>query len=176
MLFRSDFLSNKISSDSSVVVITAGTPTVMGFTEDLRLKAGKQFVDVGIAEEQAVALASGIATRGAKPVFGVYSTFIQRSYDQLSQDLCINNSPATILVFWGSLTAMNDFTHLCFFDIPLISNIPNMIYLALSINAEYLSMLEWSINQSSHPVECRVLCVPCVLHTTEVAISLHFLY
>ena len=166
-----DFLSNKISSDSSVVVITAGTPTVMGFTEDLRLKAGKQFVDVGIAEEQAVALASGIATRGAKPVFGVYSTFIQRSYDQLSQDLCINNSPATILVFWGSLTAMNDVTHLCFFDIPLISNIPNMIYLAPTNNEEYLSMLEWSINQTSHPVSIRVPVGPVVHSTTEVETS-----
>lgn len=94
-----------------------------------------------------LALASGIAANGGKPVYGVYSTFIQRSYDQLSQDLCINNNPAVLLVFWGTLSGMNDVTHLCFFDIPLISNIPNMVYLAPTCKEEYLAMLEWSIRQ-----------------------------
>ena len=150
------YLLQKMKEDKRVVGITAGTPTVMGFTEDLRLQAGKQFVDVGIAEEHAVAMASGIAAAGGKPVFGVYSTFIQRAYDQLSQDLCINNNPATILVFWGSLTAMNDVTHLCFFDIPVISNIPNMVYLAPTNQEEYLAMLDWSIGQNEHPVAIRV--------------------
>ena len=112
--------------------------------------------DVGIAEEHAVALASGIAANGGKPVYGVYSTFIQRSYDQLSQDLCINNNPAVLLVFWGTLSGMNDVTHLCFFDIPLISNIPNMVYLAPTCKEEYLAMLEWGIRQNEHPVAIRV--------------------
>ncbi|MDD3037806.1 1-deoxy-D-xylulose-5-phosphate synthase [Bacteroides sp.] len=150
------YLLNKIKEDSRVVAITSGTPTVMGFTPDRRLEAGKQFVDVGIAEEHAVALASGIAANGGKPVYGVYSTFIQRSYDQLSQDLCINNNPAVLLVFWGTLSGMNDVTHLCFFDIPLISNIPNIVYLAPTCKEEYLSMLEWSIRQNEHPVAIRV--------------------
>jgi len=103
-----------------------------------------------------VALASGIAANGGKPVYGVYSTFIQRSYDQLSQDLCINNNPAVLLVFWGTLSGMNDVTHLCFFDIPLISNIPNMVYLAPTCKEEYLAMLEWGIHQNEHPVAIRV--------------------
>ena len=142
--------------DSRVVTITSGTPAVLGFTPDRRKEAGKQFVDVGIAEEHAVALASGIAANGGKPVYGVYSTFIQRSYDQLSQDLCINNNPAVLLVFWGTLSGMNDVTHLCFFDIPLISNIPNMVYLAPTCKEEYLAMLEWSIRQNEYPVAIRV--------------------
>ncbi len=151
-----EYLLKKMKEDSRIVGITSGTPTVMGFTPERRAEAGKQFVDVGIAEEHAVALASGIAATGGKPVYGVYSTFIQRSYDQLSQDLCINNNPAVLLVFWGSLSAMNDVTHLCFFDIPVISNIPNMVYLAPTCKEEYMTMLEWSIRQNEHPVAIRV--------------------
>ena len=150
------YLLKKMKEDKRVVTITSGTPAVLGFTPARRQEAGKQFVDVGIAEEHAVALASGIAANGGKPVYGVYSTFIQRSYDQLSQDLCINNNPAVLLVFWGTLSGMNDVTHLCFFDIPLISNIPNMVYLAPTCKEEYLAMLEWSIRQNEHPVAIRV--------------------
>ena len=128
----------------------------MGFTPERRREAGAQFVDVGIAEEHAVALASGIARGGGKPVYGVYSTFIQRAYDQLSQDLCINGNPAVLLVFWGSLTAMNDVTHLCFFDIPLLGNIPNLVYLAPTCREEYFAMLDWSMRQTEHPVAIRV--------------------
>lgn len=151
-----EHLLSLMKTDRTVVGITAGTPAVFGFTKDRRERAGKQFIDMGIAEEQAVAMASALAKGGAKPVFGVYSTFIQRAYDQLSQDLCINNNPATILVFWGSLGAMNDVTHLCLFDIPLISNIPNMVYLAPTCREEYLAMLDWSIQQTEHPVAIRV--------------------
>ena len=151
-----EYLLHEMQKDRTLVGITAGTPTVFGFTAERRKRAGKQFVDVGIAEEHAVALASGIAANGGKPVYGVYSTFIQRSYDQLSQDLCINNNPAVLLVFWGTLSGMNDVTHLCFFDIPLISNIPNMVYLAPTCKEEYLAMLEWGIRQNEHPVAIRV--------------------
>lgn len=151
-----EHLLEMMRHDRTVVGITAGTPTVFGFTKERRELAGRQFIDMGIAEEQAVAMASALAKGGAKPVFGVYSTFIQRAYDQLSQDLCINNNPATILVFWGSLGAMNDVTHLCLFDISLISNIPNMVYLAPTCREEYLAMLDWSVNQQRHPVAIRV--------------------
>ena len=149
-------LLEKMKEDKGLVGITAATPAVMGFTKERREAAGKQFVDVGIAEEQAVAMASGIAKAGARPVFGVFSTFIQRAYDQLSQDLCINNNPATILVFCGSLSSMNDVTHLCFFDIPLLCNIPNLVYLAPATAEEYFAMMDWSIRQDAHPVAIRV--------------------
>lgn len=151
-----EYLLSEMKKYPEIVGITAGTPTVFGFTPERRKKAGKQFVDVGIAEEHAVDLASGIATNGGKPVFGVFSTFIQRAYDQLSQDLAINNSPAVILVFFGSLTSMNDVTHLCFFDIPLICNIPNIVYLAPTSKEEYFAMLNWSMRQHEHPVAIRV--------------------
>lgn len=151
-----EFLLEEMKKDHSIVAITSGTPSVMGFNPDRRMQAGKQFVDVGIAEEHAVALASGIAAGGGKPVYGVYSSFIQRSYDQLSQDLCINNNPATIVVFMGTIAGMNDETHLGFFDIPLICNIPNMVYLAPTCKEEYFAMLKWSIHQHEHPVAIRV--------------------
>ena len=151
-----DYLLQEMKKDPTVVGITAGTPTVFGFTPERRKEAGRQFIDMGIAEEQAVAMASAIAAGGGKPVFGVYSTFIQRAYDQLSQDLCINNNPALILVFWGSLSSMNDVTHLCLFDIPVIGNIPNMVYLAPTCREEYMAMLEWGIRQTEHPVAIRV--------------------
>ena len=149
-------LLDKMKKDKSVVAITSATPTVMGFTADKRHEAGSQFVDVGIAEETAVALASGIAAGGGKPVYGVYSSFIQRTYDQLSQDLCINNNPATIIVYAASVYGMNDVTHLGIYDIPMISNIPNLVYLAPTTKEEYLAMLEWSIEQNEHPVAIRV--------------------
>ena len=151
-----DILLKKMKEDKTVVGITSATPTVFGFTEDKRKEAGSQFVDVGIAEETAVALASGIAKNGGKPVYGVYSTFIQCTYDQLSQDLCINNSPATILVYWASVYGMNDVTHLGIYDIPMMSNIPNLVYLAPTTKEEYLAMLDWSIEQNDHPVAIRV--------------------
>ena len=150
------YLLKKMKEDPSVVAITSGTPTVLGFTEDKRKEAGKQFVDVGIAEETAVALASGIAANGGKPVYGVYSTFVQRTYDQLAQDLCINNSPATIVTFWGSVYGMNDVTHLGLYDIPMMANIPNLVYLAPTTKEEYLAMLDWSIEQNEHPVAIRL--------------------
>ena len=151
-----DYLMDKIKADPKVAVITSATPTVMGFTEDKRKEAGKQFIDVGIAEEHAVAMASAMAKNGAKPVYGTYSTFIQRTYDQLSQDLCINNNAATILIYAASVYGMNDVTHLGIYDIPMISNIPNMVYLAPTTKEEYLAMLEWSIEQNEHPVAIRV--------------------
>lgn len=151
-----DILLKKMKEDKTIVGITSATPTVFGFTEDKRKEAGSQFVDVGIAEETAVALASGIAKNGGKPIYGVYSTFIQRTYDQFSQDLCINNSAATILVYWASVYGMNDVTHLGIYDIPMMSNIPNLVYLAPTTKEEYLAMLDWSIEQNDHPVAIRV--------------------
>ena len=150
------FLLERMAKDPMLVAITSGTPAVMGFTPERRKQAGRQFVDVGIAEEHAVALASGIAANGGRPVYGVYSTFIQRCYDQLSQDLCINGNPAVIPVFMGTIAGMNDVTHLGFFDIPLISNIPNMVYLAPTCKEEYFAMLGWAIRQCEYPVAVRV--------------------
>ena len=149
-------LLQRMKDDKTVCAITAGTPGIWGWTPARRQEAGKQFVDVGIAEEHAVALASGMAKAGGKPVFGVCSSFLQRAYDQVSQDLCINDNPATLLVLWGSLTSMTDVTHLCHFDIPLLSGIPNLVFLAPTNREEYLAMLDWSLAYDRHPVAIRV--------------------
>ena len=151
-----NYLMKKMKEDPAVVAITSGTPTVLGFTEDKRKEAGRQFVDVGIAEETAVALAAGIAANGGKPVYGVYSTFVQRTFDQIAQDVCIDNSPATIVTFSGSVYGMNDVTHLGLQDIPMMANIPNLVYLAPTTKEEYLAMLDWSIEQKEHPVAIKL--------------------
>lgn len=151
-----EYLLRKMDEDKSVVAITAGTPTVMGFTADMRAKAGKQFVDVGIAEETAVALASGIAANGGKPVFGVYSSFIQRAYDQITQDVCINGNAVTFAVFAGSVYGMNDVTHLGLQDIPMLNSIPGLIYLAPVTKEDYIAMLDWSLTQNEYPVAIKV--------------------
>ncbi len=151
-----DYLLKKMKKDPAVAYITAGTPTVMGFTAEKRKEAGKQFIDVGIAEEQAIATASGMAKNKAKPVVAVSSTFLQRAYDQLQQDLCLNSSPAVILVCTASVYGMRDKTHLGIFDIPLLSPIPNLVYLAPTSSEEYFKMLEWAIEQDQHPVAIRV--------------------
>lgn len=151
-----EYLLDLMKTNPKIAAITSGTPSVFGFYKERREKAGKQFIDVGIAEEHAVALASGIAKNGGKPIYGVYSTFIQRAYDQLSQDLCINNNPAVLLIFAASVYGMNDVTHLGLYDIAMIGNIPNMVYLAPTCKEEYFSMLKWAINQNDHPVSIRV--------------------
>ena len=150
------FLVEKAKKDKKIVAITAATPAPAGlnyFRQEESLK--DQYVDVGIAEEHAVAFASGIASQGGKPVLSILSSFVQRTYDQLSQDLAINNNSALIMVSWAGITG-GDVTHLGIFDIPLISNIPNIVYLAPTSKEECLAMIEWGIEQKNHPVVIRV--------------------
>ena len=151
-----EYLLEEMKKDKHLVAVTSGTPTVAGFFKARRKEAGAQHVDVGIAEEQAVAMISGMAKGGIRPVYNVYSTFIQRTYDQIAQDLCINNNPAVINIFCASLYGMNDITHIGFYDIPMLSNIPNLVYLAPTCWEEYKAMLAWGIKQTSHPVAIRV--------------------
>ena len=163
-----DYLLDKMKKDSKIVTLVAGVPTNIGFTKDKREQAGKQFVDVGIAEEHAIAMASGIAKNGGKPVFATHSSFMQRTYDQLSQDLCINNNPATILVNTASVYGMNDVTHLGLYDIAMMSNIPNLVYLAPTSKEEYFAMLDWSIEQDKYPVAIRIPCNGVISDNREV--------
>lgn len=151
-----EYLLEEMKKDKHLVVVTSGTPTVAGFFKNRREEAGAQHVDVGIAEEQAVAMISGMAKGGIRPVYNVYSTFIQRTYDQIAQDLCINGNPAVINVFCASLYGMNDITHIGFYDIPMLSNIPNLVYLAPTCWEEYKAMMAWGIQQTAHPVAIRV--------------------
>ena len=150
-----DYLLKKHETDKTVIAISPSTPGAYGFTPEFRKKMGECYTDPGIAEEHAVAYASALAANGAKPVLAIMSSFMQRTYDQMSQDLALNNSPATILVYWGGLSPM-DATHVGSFDIPFLSNIPNIVYLAPTCKEEYLKMLDWSVEQTEHPVAIRV--------------------
>lgn len=162
----SDWLLKEMKQDKTLVAVTAGTPSAAGFTPEKRKEAGAQHVDVGIAEEQAVAMISGMAKGGLRPVWTVFSTFIQRTYDQIAQDLCINANPAVINVTWGGTASMNDITHICLFDIPMLCSIPGLIYLAPTTSEEYFAMLRWAILQDKKPIAIRI---PSngVHHTTE---------
>ncbi|MCQ2054012.1 MAG: 1-deoxy-D-xylulose-5-phosphate synthase [Fibrobacter sp.] len=159
------YLLEKIKSDPKVVVVHAAVPVGIGFHACRRKEAGRQFIDVGIAEEHAVALVSGLAKGGAKAIFSTHSTFIQRTYDQLQQDLCANSNPATLLVTSAGADGMNDTTHLCIFDIPLLANIPNLVYLCPTCVEELKAMTDWAIEQNERPVAIRVS--NRVLHRSE---------
>ncbi len=150
-----NYILNKSREDKSVITISPATPGVFGFNQEFRSKLGKQYIDVGIAEEHAIAFASGLAKGGAKPILNVMSSFIQRTYDQLSQDLCMNNSPITLLIWWGGISSA-DCTHLCTFDMAMMGNIPNLVYLAPTNKEEYLRMLDWSVNQTEYSTAIRV--------------------
>ena len=162
----SDWMLHEMKQDKALIAVTAGTPAAAGFTADKRKEAGKQHIDMGIAEEQAAAMISGMAKGGLHPVWTVYSTFIQRTYDQIAQDLCINSNPAVINVVGGGVNSMNDITHICLFDIPMLCSIPGLIYLAPTTCEEYFAMLRWGIQQDQKPVAIRV---PSngVVHTSE---------
>ena len=162
----SDWMLREMKQDKTLIAVTAGTPAAAGFTVDKRDEAGKQHIGMGIAEEQAAAMISGMAKGGLHPVWTVYSTFIQRTYDQIAQDLCINSNPAVINVVGGGVNSMNDITHICLFDIPMLCSIPGLIYLAPTTCEEYFAMLRWAIQQDQKPVAIRV---PSngVVHTSE---------
>ena len=161
----SNWMLSEMKHDKTLIAVTAGTPTAAGFTADKRKQAGSQHLDMGIAEEQAVAMISGMAKGGLRPVWSVYSTFIQRTYDQIAQDLCINSNPAVINVVGGGVNSMNDITHICLFDIPMLCSIPGLIYLAPTTCEEYFAMMRWAILQDKKPIAIRV---PSngVVHTT----------
>lgn len=162
----SDWMLREMKQDKTLIAVTAGTPAAAGFTVDKRNEAGKQHIDIGIAEEQAAAMISGMAKGGLHPVWTVYSTFIQRTYDQIAQDLCINSNPAVINVVGGGVNSMNDITHICLFDIPMLCSIPGLIYLAPTTCEEYFAMLRWAIQQDQKPVAIRVPS-NSVVHTSE---------
>ena len=161
-----DFLREEMKRDPKLVVVASAVPMGLGFTADRRREAGAQYIDVGIAEEEAVALASGMAKRGARPVYFTYATFLQRTYDQIAQDLCVNGNPAVINVLGASIFGMNDFTHICFFDIAMLSHIPNLVYLAPTTYEELVAMQTWAIRQDKHSVAIRVP-EGKVYHTSE---------
>lgn len=151
-----EYLLDRMATDPRLVAVSAATPYIMGFTPEMRERAGRRFVDVGIAEEHAVTYVTGLARGGAHPVLGIYATFLQRAYDELWHDLCLNAVPAVILVFGASAFGTTDATHLGFFDIPMLGAMPGLPYLAPTCREEYLDMLTWALEQDEGPVAIRV--------------------
>lgn len=151
----SDLVFNKLKQDRSVIALSSGTPMII-FNQEQRQAAGAQFMDVGIAEEQATTMSAALAKYGAKPVYPVYATFLQRAYDELSHDVALNNDPATLLVYLAGAYGMNDESHLGLYDIPFLSHIPNFVYLAPTNKEELVAITNWAIDQPDHPVAIRV--------------------
>lgn len=146
---------DRMHDNDRLVVLTAGTPDSIGFSPERRKAAGRRFVDVGIAEQQAVGMTAGLCKGGAVPVFGVVGSFLQRAYDQVSQDVAINRQPSVFVLFFGGVYGIPDETHLGFFDIALLSNIPNLLFLAPTCKEEYLAMIDWATTQRERPVVVR---------------------
>ena len=144
-----------MQENKNVVTMTAGTPGAIGFSEDRRNICGKQFIDVGIAEQDCITMSAGLAKGGAKPVVGVVSTFLQRAYDQLSHDIAINDLPVVIVDFYGGVFAMNDVTHLGIFDVAMVSNIPNITMISATNAEEYLAMIDWAVKEANKPIVIR---------------------
>ena len=151
-----EHLLRRMASDRSVVGVSAATPYIMGFTPERRTAAGKQFVDVGIAEEHAATFCAGLAKAGAKPVLGLYGVFMQRAYDEFWHDICLNSLPVTVLDFGSSVFGANDATHLSYFDLAMQGALPNLRCLAPTCREEYLAMLDWALDQREQPVVIRV--------------------
>lgn len=151
-----EYLLKRAETDENLLVVASAVPFALGMSPERRERMGKHYLDVGIAEETAVAIASGAVHAGAHVVWGSSTTFQQRVYDQLSQDLALNGNPAVIVGNSGSVWGMSDVTHASLWTIPMIANIPNITYLAPTNAEEYLAMLHWGLDQEKHPVFIQV--------------------
>ena len=147
-----NYILEKAKADPKFVVITPAMPGSIGLMPEQREQLKDQYVDTGISEEAAVSMASGVARNGGKPLVITNMTFIQRAYDQISQDVCINNNPVTMVMNFSSFDGLTDVTHLGIFGLSTFINIPNLVVLAPTCVEEYKTMLDWSVDQTDHPV------------------------
>jgi len=140
------------------VVVHVCTQKGKGFepAEKDREKAGRQFVDLGICEQNAVSFTAAMARGGCKAIYATNSTFIQRAYDQIEQEMCMTPCPMTLIVTHGSVYGHWNDVQNGMLDIALLSNIPHLTYLAPATKEEYLAMLDWSIEQNRIPVAIRM--------------------
>lgn len=141
-------------SNENLTAITAAMPSGVGLTE-FSEKYPKRFFDVGIAEEHAVTLASGMAIAGITPVFAVYSSFLQRSYDQILHDMCLQKLHVVLLVDRAGIVGADGETHHGLYDIEFLSNMPYMTVLSPSCFKELEQMLEYAVNVCKGPVAIR---------------------
>lgn len=140
-------------SDKNIVAITAAMPEGTGL-DKFREAYPDRFFDVGIAEEHAVCFAAGLAKQGLKPVVAIYSTFIQRAYDQIIEEIALQNLPVILAIDRAGLVGEDGPTHQGIFDIAFLRNIPNLVVMAPKDGLELERMLEFAINLN-RPVAIR---------------------
>lgn len=151
-----DFIMEKYHSKPNFLVVSSATPDSFGLDAAKRAELGEHFLDTNIAEQTAVAVMAGAARNGAKVIYPVVSTFLQRAYDQLMEDWAMDNSPALMVVDSTGVKGIPDMTHLGFWDIPMITSIPDIVYLAPTNAEEFRAMLEWGFAQNEHKAAVRI--------------------
>ncbi|MCH5227846.1 MAG: 1-deoxy-D-xylulose-5-phosphate synthase [Muribaculaceae bacterium] len=150
-----NFINRSVKKYPTFLAISSATPDDFGLSQKEREMLGKHYIDVGIAEQTAVSVMAGAAREGAKVVYAVVATFLQRAYDQLVEDWAMDPSPALMVVADSGIRGINDQTHLGFWDIPMITSIPDIIYLAPANLEEFDAMLEWGLAQNQYKVAVR---------------------
>ena len=148
-------LEARFPQEPGLTVISPATPLSNGIDPDFRQRAGNHYRDVGIAESHAIAYAAGIAKAGGTPVVATSATFFQRAYDQIEQEMALNGSAVTLLVF-STGVAKTDATHSGTADMVMMRGIPGLTCLAPSSGAEFLDMLAWATGPARQPVVIRV--------------------
>ena len=151
-----NFLLEKLKTVPNLLIVTSATPEGFGFMEKERELAGNHFIDVDIAEQTGVSVMAGAARGGAKVVYPITATFMQRAYDQMIEDWAMDDSPALMIVMESGIKGIEDQTHLGFWDIPFITSMPEIVYLAPANVEEYKAMIEWGLNQNQYKVAVRI--------------------
>lgn len=147
-------LSKLAENNSRIIGITAAMATGTGL-DIFQKRVPKQYIDVGIAEQHAVTLAAGLACEGMRPVATIYSTFLQRAYDQIVHDVCIQNLPVFFCMDRAGIVGSDGPTHQGMYDIAYLRSIPNMVLMAPKDEAELQQMLVTGINHTSSPIAMR---------------------
>ncbi len=141
-------------NNPKIVGITAAMSTGTGL-DKLQLKLPKQYIDVGIAEQHAVTLAAGLACEGMRPVAAIYSTFLQRGYDQIVHDVCIQNLPVFFCLDRAGIVGADGPTHQGMYDIAYLRCLPNMVLMAPKDEAELQQMIVTGVNYTQGPIALR---------------------
>ncbi len=141
-------------NNPKIIGITAAMATGTGL-DKLQAKLPNQYIDVGIAEQHAITLAAGLACEGMRPVAAIYSTFIQRGYDQIVHDVCIQKLPVFFCLDRAGIVGADGPTHQGMYDIAFLRCLPNLVLMAPKDEAEMQRMIVTGINHTSGPIAMR---------------------
>jgi 1-deoxy-D-xylulose-5-phosphate synthase len=147
-------LTKLAENDPRIIAITAAMATGTGL-DKFQAKLPKQYIDVGIAEQHAVTMAAGLACEGMRPVAAIYSTFLQRAYDQIVHDVCIQNLPVFFCLDRAGIVGSDGPTHQGMYDIAYLRSIPNMVLMAPKDEAELQRMIVTGVNYTDGAIALR---------------------